>query len=174
MKKKNSTGARKGDKVRSVIVSVRLDPKLRYLADLAARQQRRTLSGYIEWAVLDSFSKVEIAPSTTLASKSESLWDVFEPDRLVRLGYDYAHLLDFEGQVLWKLIKECGPLWKSEDNFDPQNEHLPARGLIDMTLLTKHWADFKAVASGEADRDILPKYGESVKGKTKHTSITKE
>jgi hypothetical protein len=36
---------------RSETVTVRLDPKLRYLAELAARLHRRTLSSYIEWAI---------------------------------------------------------------------------------------------------------------------------
>ena len=36
---------------RSETVTVRLDPKLRYLAELAARLHRRTLSSYVEWAI---------------------------------------------------------------------------------------------------------------------------
>ena len=45
---------------RSETVTVRLDPKLRYLAELAARKQRRSLSSYIEWAVEDSLSRVPL------------------------------------------------------------------------------------------------------------------
>ena len=41
-------------KRKSEVVTVRLDPKLKYVAELAARRQRRTLSSYIEWAIEDS------------------------------------------------------------------------------------------------------------------------
>ena len=40
-----------GKLARSETVTVRLDPKLRYLAELAARLHRCTLSSYIEWAI---------------------------------------------------------------------------------------------------------------------------
>ena len=36
---------------RSETVTVRLDPRLRYLAELAARLHRRTLSSYVEWEI---------------------------------------------------------------------------------------------------------------------------
>ena len=35
---------------RTETVTIRLDPKLRYLTELAARKQRRTVSSFIEWA----------------------------------------------------------------------------------------------------------------------------
>ncbi len=36
---------------RTETVTVRLDPRLNYLCELAGRAQRRTKSGFIEWAV---------------------------------------------------------------------------------------------------------------------------
>jgi predicted HicB family RNase H-like nuclease len=43
---------------RSITVGVRLDPKVRYLAELAARKQRRSLSSFIEWVVQESFGRI--------------------------------------------------------------------------------------------------------------------
>ena len=45
-----------GTPKRSEVVTVRLDPKLKYLAELAARKHRRPLSSFIEWAVEQSLS----------------------------------------------------------------------------------------------------------------------
>lgn len=42
---------------RSVTVTARLDRRLRYLAEIAARAQRRTLSSFIEWAIRDSIRR---------------------------------------------------------------------------------------------------------------------
>ena len=39
---------------RTEIVTIRLTPKLKYLADIAARKHRRTLSSFIEWALAET------------------------------------------------------------------------------------------------------------------------
>lgn len=159
MEKKKTPAKRRASLGRSVTVTVRLDPKLRYLAELAARQQRRTVSSFIEWAIEASLSKVEIAEKTSIASKAEDLWDVLHPDRFVNLADKYGHLLNHEEQILWKLIEECGPLWKPDDQFDPMYRHFPAMGMLDIPLLRKHWDKFLSVARGEASADILPHHG---------------
>src|ERR1035437_5774567 len=79
-------------KRKSEVVTVRLDPKLKYLAELAARRLRRTLSSYIEWAIEDSLSRVNVDASgfqVTFADKASSLWDVDEPDRFTKLALNY-------------------------------------------------------------------------------------
>ncbi len=148
---------------RSETVTVRLDPKLRYLAELAARLHRRTLSSYIEWAIKASLDTEVVRPthlhsleasSHTIGSEAEFLWDVDDADRFAKLALRYPHLLTHEEQVLWKLIRENGFLWKGfyagprlqwtwtedEDSFIFQR-------------LREHWATFCAVAGGTAGPD---------------------
>ena len=68
-------GRAEGAGKKSEVVTVRLDPKLKYLAELAARKHRRPLSSYIEWAVEQSLSRVwldepfngEVYPSPMLS-----------------------------------------------------------------------------------------------------------
>src|SRR5438093_754839 len=108
---------------KSEVVTVRFDPKLKYLAELAARRQRRTLSSYIEWAIEDSLSRVHpaydptvggVGAAVTFAEMAPFLWDVDEPDRFAKLALKYPDLLDHEEQRIWKLICECGFLWKGK------------------------------------------------------------
>ena len=142
---------------RSETVTVRLDPKLRYLAELAARKQRRTVSSFIEWAVEESLDRVLLDNNTSLADAAENLWDVDEPDRFAKLALSYEYTLTHEEQVLWKLICETGHLWRG--NHDSEGDwqwSVNARYLIFDRLRT-YWGDLKKVASGEAERDILPK-----------------
>jgi hypothetical protein len=114
MSEKESKKASGGKLSRSETVTVRLDPKLRYLAELAARKQRRTLSSFIEWAIEDSLNRVEIYqgsgynsdPSLTVHDEINKLWDVDEADRFCKLAMSYPELLTHEEQRLWKLIKE--------------------------------------------------------------------
>lgn len=57
-KKEQSRKSRGAKPSRSETVTVRLKPKTKYLAELAARKQRRTLSSFIECAAADSLNRV--------------------------------------------------------------------------------------------------------------------
>jgi hypothetical protein len=95
---------------RSEVVTVRLDPKTRYLAELAARRQRRTLSSYIEWVVAESLSTFILEEMDRNGADADiaigDLWDVDECDRLVKLALYDDSLLNYREQVLWKRIQE--------------------------------------------------------------------
>lgn len=112
MSEKDSRKTSNSKLTRSETVTVRLDPKLRYLAELAARKQRRTLSSFIEWAIEDSLQRVELLSGLdfddprTVQDETNKLWDVDEADRFCKLATSYPELLTHEEQRLWKLIKE--------------------------------------------------------------------
>jgi hypothetical protein len=94
---------------RSEVVTVRLDPKTRYLAELAARRQRRTLSSYMEWVVVESLVQLIEQERTTHGVNRdviEELWDVDDCDRLVKLAFYDKSLLNYGEQVLWKRLRE--------------------------------------------------------------------
>lgn len=163
---------------RTETVTVRLDPKLRYLAELAARKQRRTLSSYIEWALEESLNHVVIDEDKTLcgetnqtvADMATNLWDVDEPDRFAKLAIHYPDMLTHEEQMLWKLIRENGLLWKGK--FDKTSGDWTWRVAVDSLLLDQlrnHWELFNAVASGAAKKDTLPTW---VKNGTPETSYS--
>lgn len=107
-----------GKLARSETVTVRLDPKLRYLAELAARKQRRTVSSFIEWAVEQSFKEVKLYQGTgyngdgdiTIEHAAAGLWDVDDAERFVRLAINYSDLLTHDEQVRWKVLSDSGIL----------------------------------------------------------------
>ncbi len=153
---------------RSETVTVRLDPKLRYLTELAARIQRRTVSSYIEWAVEESLSNVylrhedggsrdDYRPALSIESMADGLWDVDESDRLIKLATQFPELLTHEEQVLWKLIRENGFLWKG--SFDKTSGDYIwdiRHNTLIYERVREHWPIFLAVARGEADKSRLP------------------
>lgn len=157
---------------RTEVVSVRLDPRLKYLAELAARKQRRPLSGFIEWAVEgelrnvileekhDSYGSRETI-SVTDAEATHQLWDVDEADRTVRLALHYPELLTYEEQMVWKLIRECGLLWRGTYNTPAGDfQWKVEKDKMRWDLLREHWAAFKKVAAGELPSSALPKWNE--------------
>lgn len=114
---------------RTETVTVRFDPRLRYLAELAARKQRRTLSSFIEWSVEEIINKTIIYEGTghngdetrTFAEEADRLWDVDEVERLARLAILHPELLTYDEQKVWKILKDClilTPAQKSAREYD--------------------------------------------------------
>jgi len=104
MTKKQGGG---GKLARTEVLTMRLDRRLRYLLEVVSRQQRRTVSSYIEFAISQAIEREQIRPSgsdvwTTVGSEAEYLWDVDEDERLKRLAQRYPHLLNFDEQVQLK------------------------------------------------------------------------
>lgn len=153
-----------GKLTRSETVTVRLDPKLRYLAELAALKQRRTVSSFIEWAIEDSLGRVYLQeggygndPGTSVADVAAKLWDVDDADRFAKLALNYPDLLTHEEQKRWKLIRENGFLWRgSYAKNGGKWAWRVAEEYLRFDQLRAHWDDFCAVARGDASRDTLP------------------
>jgi hypothetical protein len=152
-------------KRRSETISVRLDPKLRYLSDLAARKQRRTISSFVEWAIEASLDKViihegdqfEQKPSITLGSVASSLWDVDPADRFVKLALRYPELLTHEEQLLWKVLRRHGYFWDAK--WDPSMSVFRWRTdevSLRKDKLRRYWEMLNQVARGELDKTSLP------------------
>jgi hypothetical protein len=153
-----------GSGKRSEVVTVRLDPKLKYLAELAARKQRRPLSSYVEWAIEQSLSQVHLEEdfnnntvSVADAERMHHLWDLDEADRIVRLAVTYPELLTHEEQMVWKLIRENGLLWKGKYAGDPpQWTWQVEESSILWDRLREYWPILLAVANGSRPRTDLP------------------
>ena len=165
---KRKRGAGGGSKLsRSETVTVRLDPKLRYLAELASRKQRRTVSSFIEWAIEDSLQRIIIHTrdpevngdcDISIADHAWYLWDVDDPDRFVKLASRYQELLTHDEQVLWKLIRENGWLWRGNYNKNNEWAWTPNANNIIFERLREKWALFKAVAEGAEEKTALPSW----------------
>jgi hypothetical protein len=161
---------------RSETVTVRLDPKLRYLAELAARLHRRTLSSYIEWSIKGALDSEVLLRTEdredTLGDQAENLWDVDDADRFAKLALRYPNLLTHEEQVCWKLIRENGSLWRGRHHrFHGEWTWEVSEGSLIFPRLREHWAAFCAVAAGSSPPSILPRWQET-ETKTHQQSAT--
>jgi hypothetical protein len=153
---------------RSETVTVRFDPKLNYLCELAARAQRRTKSSFIEWAVAESLKSVNLPEvfehvdfdeyrPATLQERSSALWHIDEPDRLVALAFNAPALLTHEEQVIWKFVRENGYLWRGQFKKGEWKWNVDEDSLT-KDRLRQYWSKFVAVARGEASEDALPSW----------------
>ena len=146
---------------RTEVYAMRLDPKLKYLAEIAARKQRRSLANFMEWAIelglketdLDHDYQIKIS----VWDKSAHLWDVDGADRLANLAFIAPELMTYDEQILWKVICETGHMWKGRRDSNGDWQWKTDAGSLVHERLRQYWDDFKKVASGEAERDTLPK-----------------
>jgi hypothetical protein len=146
-----------GKLTRSEQVSIRLDPKLRFAAELAASKERRTLSSFIEWAVERAVKEIPLVCREgqwqTADVVTHNVWDLDEAYRFSLLGMHYPELLTYEDQKLWKFICEFGV-------------YVPAIGLAArfinpekkgafLNLIQPFWEEIKACSAGRFDRSEL-------------------
>ena len=156
-------GTNSSRSTRSETISMRLEPRLRYLAELAARKDRRTLSSFIETiieAALDQVTLVDINGDVrTLGVVGPELWDVFAPDRFVKLALRFPGLLNHHEEIVWKLITENGYVWKG--GFKGGTEHWVwaiQQSSLNWSRLREYWVIFNAVANGELPTSALPEW----------------
>jgi len=155
---------------RTETIGFRLEPKLRFAAELAARKQRRSLSSFIEWAVEEAIKKVVLKTyesynhpdrEETAYDAINLAWDVDEADRFAKLALYLPELLTHDEEILWKLICENGYLWKGsfwENRARGVSEwtwEVRPKGMI-YDRLRDNWEIFKKVANEELPKDQLP------------------
>ena len=149
---------------RSETVSIRLDPRLNYLSELAARSQRRTKSSFIEamlaehiqTQVINKWREVGYGEPETFGAAADTLWHVRESQRLVSLGLIAPELMTFEEQHVWALIEENGYFWLGGWQKDLW-KFTPNLSSIIRDRVDKLWDDLLDVAGGEKSPDVLPK-----------------
>jgi hypothetical protein len=99
---------------RSDTLNMRIDPRLKYLADLAARESQRTLSGFIEWAIKRALTPEAMREDESNVSEplgpmqpkplwGEGFWNVDEADRAFLLA-SRRDLQSIEEQLFFKLF----------------------------------------------------------------------
>lgn len=93
---------RRGSKLqRSETITVRLDKRMRYLTEIAARAQRRTVSSFIDWAVAEALTR-QMLGTDTVAAHGDALWDADEWTRLENLAAQFPYLLTYDEELRLK------------------------------------------------------------------------
>ena len=69
-----TAGRKAGAETKSEVVSIRLHPEVRFLAELAARKQRRSLSSFIEWAVQRGLEDTNLELVVTIRREGSKRW----------------------------------------------------------------------------------------------------
>lgn len=142
---------------RTEVFAMRLDPKLKYLAEIAARKQRRSLANFIEWTIEQSLSQVCLGESgfndggVTITDMATRLWALDEPDRLVRLANLYPDLLTYDEQLIWRVIIEHSVYNKTIKRFSD----FKIGKEINLGLVRDCWNEITAYVLGTGSKEAL-------------------
>jgi hypothetical protein len=169
---------------RSEIVQTRLNPKMRFAAEIMARYERRTVSslleGLIEQTIKDYripamigekaqanllFYGGEAEPQkTSLKFLLDDIWTIEEADRFASFAMCFPDLLTEEEERLWNLIVQTPYFWAHfEINIESKGGKVVGkdvwpvktyRGLIRENI-REHWDLLNAIARGEEPRSKL-------------------
>lgn len=131
----------------SVNVSLRLDPKTKFLIDLISRSHKRTITGVIEWAI-ERMSRLESErgqgkDGLSLGQIADYCWSTEEPSRILQLNEIAPSLLTYEEQRIIDTIKNTRGL------LDP-------KGNIDAELVRFNWETIKTQAETHANKPVAP------------------
>jgi hypothetical protein len=126
-RKKRTT---RGTVNRSEIIHTRLSPRLRFMAELMARHQRRTLSSLIEQLVEAAGQSYSLPlvfsaeaqshhyllsgyplENVSLVEAGNRLWSEDEVERFAALALFAPHLLTSQETQVWKLVKDTPYFW---------------------------------------------------------------
>lgn len=155
---------------RSETVTIRLDPKLNYLCELAARAQRRTKSSFIEWAIQHTLSAVQLpdvekefsSEPVLLSEWAQRLWQVDEADRVMMLALNAPALLTHEEQVIWRVVREWGGFWlgtwTGANAWEDRWSWHVSESCLEFQKVRGFWEEIKAVALDGADTSRLPPF----------------
>lgn len=133
---------------RTEVFAMRLDPKLKYLAEIAARKQRRSLANFVEWAIEEALKGVPLAEADingnrpTVANVATQLWALDEPERLRNLTTHYPDLLSYDEQLVWRVICEHS----TYNSGTKRISRFVDEQLVDAELVRACWPEIKAYA----------------------------
>jgi hypothetical protein len=144
MEPKKQSKAKNSEKPRTETLTFRLSKRLRSLAEVAARKNGVTLANHVESALEASLNEpIDFLRGASIASVADELYDEDEALCFFKRLKKYPWALSPEQKRLLDLL-HTSPLF------------YPSFRVYNTALITQHWPELSAVASGTADVTFLP------------------
>lgn len=122
----------------TISVSLRIDPKTKYLIDLLARDQKRTITGVIEWAIERAAAqeRFDNDSNTFYDEVIDDLWSTDESIRLITLALSKPSLLDYDQTRIWETIQASPDFWRISNPGSAPKLH---KEWIDAPMIQAYW-----------------------------------
>lgn len=173
----NKTKGAGGKLSRSEIIQARLSPRMKFAAEIIARNERRTLSSLIETLFENAMQEYwvdaedDLGEMCPLSEVVHELWHSNEAIRFVKFAWYLPQLLQPDEENLWHKIKEIKYFWCCEEHVikDENNKIirkswepiLHEAALID-SHLTQYWPILQTDLQSNELTKIREKIGEKI------------
>jgi predicted transcriptional regulator len=129
-------------------LSIRIDPRLRFGLELVARNQRRSVTGVVEWAIESYLNEQQIdrlnQHSQTFADVTRQAWSDNEVERLANLGTQFPELMTYEESRMWRVISQTTILWNDRQKLR-----------MDADIVLHQWAKLRPLLVEAAAQEVL-------------------
>jgi hypothetical protein len=144
MQPKKQSKSKNAERPRTETLTFRLSKRLRSLAEVAARNKGVTLANQVETALEASLDQpIDFLRGASIAAVADELYDEDETLCFLKRLKKYPWALSPEQKRLLDLIR-TSPLF------------YPSFRVYNTALITQHWPELSAVATGTADPSLLP------------------
>jgi hypothetical protein len=144
MEPRKQSKARNANLPRTETLTFRLSKRLRSLAEVAARKKGVTLANYVESALETSLNEpVDFLRGASIAEAADKLYDEDEAICFLKRLDRFPWAMSSE-QIRLRDLIHTSPLF------------YPRFRVYNAALITQHWPELSAVASGAADSSLLP------------------
>jgi len=130
---------------KTVSMTVRLDPKLKYGLEILARKQYRNLSSVVEMTLNELVNKEFDGYNLPYL---HDIWDVYEQDKLVKLALIAPEILSYDEQKIWRVIEEFGDAWKNSSK---------SINSVNWQTIRENWKNIIDIANGKKEMSVLNK-----------------
>lgn len=129
---------------RSVLIALRVTPRVRYGLELLARRQRCSMSEIVLQAVDARLDDVRVGLRLVARGERQPtlvldrVWSPHEWERISRVALFYPELLQDNERYLWRRIQESAAYWKRS----PVPKH-PAVDDLNWDVVARDWPKLK-------------------------------
>lgn len=102
---------KKGETSTTVSVGIRIDPKIKFALDMMGREQKRSLTAVVEWAISNAIAQQQWSFDETFADVIDRVWSTDEATRFVNMAFFMPKSLTYDELRVWETIKASQVFW---------------------------------------------------------------
>jgi len=124
---------KKGETTTTVSVGIRIDPKIKFALDMMGRQQKRSLTAVVEWAISNAIAQqASTQPQRSFSDLVDLVWSTDESTRFANMAFYMPTSLTFDELRIWETVEVSACMWYGSGDIEPERFNYHA--------LRKHWA----------------------------------
>lgn len=145
-------------------LTLRLEPKLKFLIEMVSRLKRQSITGVVESAVEDlafgldvTFHDHGATEPLSMASALANIWSTDESERFLNFCYHLPHLMTYEDQRIWETIKASPVFFETKKTKASALRTIDSLDQLDRRVVSQSWQSLlQHVDMNKDNRVVVP------------------